>query len=132
MDPDEERDFAGPPSDFELEEDIQILATLLKHITACIDATDIALLLQEIPVHPPVVIPARTMQEAVQANYLPPLDVDAANVFFQSDFSTFEPIDLIPGSVMQRAGVPTLYDSASNQLLPCLYICPVTNVHGRA
>ncbi len=119
MDPDEERDFAGPPSDFELEEDIQILATLLKHITACIDAADIAPLLQDIPVHPPVVIPARTMQEAVQANYLPPLDrldVDAANAFSQSDFSSFEPINLTPGSVMQRAGVPTLYDSASNPL----------------
>ena len=25
-----------------------------------------------------------------------------------------------------------LYDSASNQRLPCLYICPVTNVLGRA
>jgi hypothetical protein len=25
-----------------------------------------------------------------------------------------------------------LYDSASNPLLPCLYICPVTNVLGRA
>ncbi len=25
-----------------------------------------------------------------------------------------------------------LYDSASNQLLPCLYICPMTNVLGQA
>ncbi len=25
-----------------------------------------------------------------------------------------------------------LYDSASNQRLPCLYICPVANVLGRA
>ncbi len=47
-------------------------------------------------------------------------------------FSTFEPINLTPGSVMQRAGVPMLYDSASNPLLPCIYICPVTNVLGRA
>jgi hypothetical protein len=47
-------------------------------------------------------------------------------------FITFEPIKLNPGSVMQRAGVPMLYDSASNPLLPCLYICPVTNVLGRA
>ena len=47
-------------------------------------------------------------------------------------FSTFEPIKLTPGSVMQRAGVPMLYDLASNPLLPCLYICPVTNVLGRA
>jgi hypothetical protein len=46
-------------------------------------------------------------------------------------FSTFEPIKLTPGSVMQRAGVPMLYDSASNPRLPCLYICPVTNVQGQ-
>jgi hypothetical protein len=44
-------------------------------------------------------------------------------------FSTFEPIKLTPGSVMQRAGVPMLYDSASNPRLPCLY---VTNVLGQA
>ncbi len=38
MDSLKERDFAdqGPPSDFELEEDTQILATLLEHIPACI------------------------------------------------------------------------------------------------
>jgi hypothetical protein len=47
-------------------------------------------------------------------------------------FSTFEPIKLTLGTVMQRAGVPMLYDSASDPLLPCLYICPVTNVLGRA
>ncbi len=48
-------------------------------------------------------------------------------------FSTFEPIKLTPGSGMQRAAVPMLYDdSASNPQLPCLYICPVTNVLGRA
>ena len=46
--------------------------------------------------------------------------------------STFEPIDLTPDSIMQRAGVPMLYDSASNPRLPCLYICPVANVLGRA
>ena len=40
-------------------------------------------------------------------------------------FSTFEPVDLTPDSIMQRAGVPLLYDSASNPRLPCLYICPV-------
>ena len=47
-------------------------------------------------------------------------------------FSTFErqiePIKLTPDSVMQRAGVPMLYDSAINPRLPgplpCLYICP--------
>jgi hypothetical protein len=33
---------------------------------------------------------------------------------------------------MQQAGVPMLYDSASNPRLPCLYICPVANVLGRA
>ena len=44
-------------------------------------------------------------------------------------FSTFEPIELTPDSIMQQAGVPMLYDSASNPRLPCLYICPVANVH---
>jgi hypothetical protein len=47
-------------------------------------------------------------------------------------FSKFEPIDLTPDSIMQRAGVPMLYDSASKPRLPCLYICPVANVLGRA
>jgi hypothetical protein len=47
-------------------------------------------------------------------------------------FSTFEPIKLTPGRVMQRAGVPMLYDTACNPRLRCLYICPVTNVLGRA
>ena len=47
-------------------------------------------------------------------------------------FSTFEPIALIPDSIMQQAGVPMLYDLASNQRLPCLYICPVANVLGCA
>ncbi len=32
-------------------------------------------------------------------------------------FGTFEPINLAPGSIMQRAGVPMLYDSASNPRL---------------
>jgi hypothetical protein len=39
-------------------------------------------------------------------------------------FSTLEPINLTPDSIMQRAGVPMLYDSASNPRqarLPCLY-----------
>jgi hypothetical protein len=35
-------------------------------------------------------------------------------------FSTFEPIDLTSDSIMQQAGVPMLYDSASNQHMPCL------------
>ena len=47
-------------------------------------------------------------------------------------FSTFEPIELTPDRIMQRAGVPMLYYSASNPRLPCLYICPVANVLGRA
>jgi hypothetical protein len=91
MDPDEQRDYAdqGPPSDSDLDGDTQILTTLLKHIPECIDAADIELLLQDIPVHrtlhPPVVIPARSMQEAIQAEDMPPLDVDAANVFSQSE-----------------------------------------------
>ncbi len=45
-------------------------------------------------------------------------------------FSTFEPIDLTPDSITQRAGVSMLYDSASNPRLPCLYICPLANVLG--
>ena len=45
-------------------------------------------------------------------------------------FSTFEPINLTPDSVMLRAGV---HDSVSNLLrLPWLYIYPVTNDMGRA
>ena len=58
MDPDEQRDYAdqGPPSDSDLDGDTQILASHLKHIPACIDAADIELLLQDIPVQPPVVI----------------------------------------------------------------------------
>jgi hypothetical protein len=46
-------------------------------------------------------------------------------------FSTLEPIDLTTDSIMQRAGVPLLYDWASNPRLPCLDICPVANVLGR-
>ncbi len=37
-------------------------------------------LLQEIPVHPPAVVPVRTVQEAVAAGDLPPLDVDAVSL----------------------------------------------------
>jgi hypothetical protein len=47
-------------------------------------------------------------------------------------FSTFEPIDLTSDSIMKRAGVPMLHDSASNPRLPCLYICPVANVLGHS
>ena len=46
---------------------------------------------------------------------------------------SFEPINLTPNNIMQQAGVPMLYDTTSNQRLPCLYICPVANhVLGRA
>ncbi len=34
---------------------------------------------------PPVAVPVRTVQEAIAAGDLPPLDVDAANVFSQSE-----------------------------------------------
>ena len=71
--------------DSDLDRDTQILATLLKLIPGCIDAADIELPLQGIPVQPPVVIPARSMQEAIQAEDMPPLDVDAANVFSKSE-----------------------------------------------
>jgi hypothetical protein len=73
------------PSDSDLDGDTQILATLLKLIPGCINAADIELLLQGIPVQPPVVIPARSMQDAIQAEDMPPLDVDAANVFSKSE-----------------------------------------------
>jgi hypothetical protein len=51
MDFDEERDFAdqGPLSDMDMEEDAQILATLLKHIPSCMNAADIEQLLQDRP-----------------------------------------------------------------------------------
>ena len=86
MDFDDERDFAdqGPLSDMDMEEDAQILATLLKHIPSCMNADDIEHLLQDIPDQPPVVVPARTVQEAIDAGDLPPLDRDAANVFTES------------------------------------------------
>jgi len=45
--------------------------------------------------------------------------------------STFEPIDLTPDSVMQRQGVPMLYDTASSKALPSLYLCPVKNILNR-
>ena len=46
-------------------------------------------------------------------------------------FITFEPVELTPDSVMQRQGVPMLFDSASCSALPSLYICPVKNILGR-
>ena len=80
MDFDEERDFAdqGPLTDMGMEEDAEILSLLLKHMPSCIDAADIEQLVQDIPVQPPVVVPVRTVQEAVAAADLPPLDADAA------------------------------------------------------
>jgi hypothetical protein len=51
----------------------------------CIDAADIEELVQDIPVQPPVVVPVRTVQEAVAAGDLSPLDTDAANVFSRSE-----------------------------------------------
>jgi len=87
MDADEARDYADqdPPSDMDMEDDAEILATLLKHIPSCMNADDIEQLLQDIPVQPPVVVPVRTVQEAVAAGDIPPLDVDAAEVFSQSE-----------------------------------------------
>jgi hypothetical protein len=67
----------------DMEEDAEILATLLKHIPSCMNADDIEQLLQDISVQPPVVVPVRTVKEAVAAGDLPPLDVDAADVFSQ-------------------------------------------------
>ena len=65
MDSDEECDFAdqGPLTDMDMEEDAQILATLLKRIPSCMHAADIEQLLQDIPVQPPVVVPVRTVQD---------------------------------------------------------------------
>ena len=68
-----------------MEEDAEILATLLQHIPSCINADDIEQLLQDVPVQPPVVVPVRTVQEAIAAGDIPPLDVDAADVFSQSE-----------------------------------------------
>jgi hypothetical protein len=49
------------------------------------NADDIEQVLQDIPVHLPAVVPVRTVQEAVAAGDLPPLDVDATNVFSISE-----------------------------------------------
>jgi hypothetical protein len=82
LDYDEQCDFAdqGPLTDMDLEEDEQILATLLKDIPTCMNAADIQLLLQDIPVQPPVAVPVKTVQETVAAGDMPPLDVEAGNV----------------------------------------------------
>jgi hypothetical protein len=82
IDADEECDFADqdPLSDQDMEEDAQILATLLKNIPSCSNAADIEQLLHDIPVHPPVSIPVRTVH-----GDLSPLDESADNVFSQSE-----------------------------------------------
>ncbi len=87
MDIDEKRDFAdqGPLTDMDMEEDAEILSLLLKHMPSCIDAADIEQLVQDIPVQQQVVVPVRTVQEAVAAGDLPPLDADAAIVFSRSE-----------------------------------------------
>ncbi len=78
MDSDEERDFAdqGPLTDMDMEEDAEMFALLLKHMPSCIDTADIEQLVPVIPEQQPVVIPVRTVQEAVAAGDLPPLDAD--------------------------------------------------------
>ncbi len=77
MDFDEERD-QGPLTDRDMEEDVQILATLVKHLPSCMNTADIMQLLQDIPKQPPVVVLTRIVQEAVAAGDLPPLDVPVA------------------------------------------------------
>ncbi len=69
MDPDEARNHAdqGPLPDRDMEEDNEILLTLLKHMPFCMNADNIEQLLQEIYVHLPAVVPVRTVQEAVAA-----------------------------------------------------------------
>ena len=83
MDLDEERDYAdqGPLTEMDMKIDAKILTLLLKHMSSCIDAADIQQLVRDIPVQPSVVVPVRTVQKAVAAGDLPPLDAEAANVF---------------------------------------------------
>jgi hypothetical protein len=45
---------------------------------------------------------------------------------------SLSPATAAKSSITQWAGVPLLYGSASNTRLPCLNICPVANVLGRA
>ena len=45
-------------------------------------------------------------------------------------FNTFDPIDLLPESIMADRGIPMLCEDALSQM-PTLYICPVTNVLGQ-
>ncbi len=55
-----------------MEEDSEILTTLLKHMPSCMSADDIEQLLQEISVHLSAVVPVRTVQVTVAAGDLPP------------------------------------------------------------
>ncbi len=64
-------------------------------------AADIEQLLQDIPVQPQVIFPVRTVQEAVAAGDLPPLDVDAAYVCSESE-------RILQQQVLQVNTVPTL------------------------
>ena len=52
---------------------------------SCITAADIEQLVREIPVQVSVVVPVRTVQEAVAAGDPPPVDAEAANVFSRSE-----------------------------------------------
>ncbi len=79
MDYDEERDFA------ERHEHGRRRSDSMKDISSCMSTVDIQQLLQDIPVQPPVAVPVRTVQEAVAAGDLPSVDVEAGNVFSQSE-----------------------------------------------
>ena len=81
-----------------------------------------------------VVLPAASLQLLFRCTLCPAGAFDDTRRHTEVSlafFSTFEPVDLTPGSVMQREGVPMFYDSASSSALPSLYICPVKNVLGR-
>ena len=69
----------------DMEEDAEILATRLKHIPSCMSADDIEKLLQDFPVQQPVVVLVRTVQEAIAAGDLPPMDVES--LWMQPTFS---------------------------------------------
>jgi hypothetical protein len=73
--------------DRDMEEDVQNLATLMKHLLPCMYAGDIEQLLRDIPEQPPLVVPARTVQEAVDAGdllhwmWMQPMSSHRANTF---------------------------------------------------
>ena len=68
----------------------------------------------------PVTVGAKSREQSLQHK-------EVSLVFF----SSMEPIDLTPDSVMQRQKVPMLYDTASCAAIPTLYVCDVKNVLGR-